>query len=101
MSSSASESSTANRAADVVSLLAGLFVAAMVGYAVVVQQRTALEQCAPSCDLRGLIIAQAETIVMAPVTLATITVGPVPVGAVALLLLVGFIMIYAVDPPRF
>ena len=100
MSSSASESSNASRAADVVSLLVGLFVAAMVGHTVMVEQRAALEQCAPSCDLRGLIVAQAETVVTTPVALATVTLGPVPVGAVALLILFRFIVVYMVDPPR-
>lgn len=86
MTDSASESSKASRAADVVSLLIMLFVAALVGHTVLVEQRAALEQCAPSCDLRGLILAQSDAIVSWPFALATFTVGPWPVGAVALVI---------------
>lgn len=94
MSESASGSSKASRAADVVSLLVGLFVAAMVGHTVMVEQRAALEQCAPSCDLRRLIVAQADAIVTWPVALARVTVGPVPVGAAAIVIVCLFLLRY-------
>jgi len=84
--------SRAHRAANIIGFLIGLFVAGLVGWSVLVAQRAAIEQCAPGCDVRGLVVTHAASVV-------TFTIGPVPVGA-GVLAIVGLWIVQAVRAGR-
>lgn len=93
--SSASDSITVNRA---VRLLVALGVAVLVGRGVWQEQQAALERCAPGCDLAGWAVAGVETVVLSPVATATITVGAVPVGAIAVVILILWLLQFVRTP---
>jgi hypothetical protein len=64
--------------------LVGLTVIGLVGRKIVAAQRAALEQCATGCDLYGTAAAGVDAWLATPGAVASVWVGPVPLGWIVL-----------------
>lgn len=78
--SSASQSVDAGRVADVVGLLIGVAVAVLVGRSVLDAQRQALATCQPGCGLYGTATAATDAVLATPGAIASVWIGPLPLG---------------------
>ena len=80
MSSSASKLLTPRRVQQLVSWAIVLLVVFITGRTVWREQQTALDQCAPECDLVGVATAGAETVFAGAIAVPTYSAWGLPVG---------------------